>query len=292
MAFSHSTVQPMSPLRGRENKTSYFSLSPRTAGITIATIMGHIGDWCFEQLPDFSGILLAAVGVAIAVAPSFIDKLPKSLRWIMAGILAILGIAGMSSSSIQHHNNETDQGTLRQNVADLKKSEQSLRTVVDSYGPKLDSIIAHPDCAGQKDLAEGIKTELSAQLLALRQKYSATQVVNTLPPFMGGNALIHLDNTADLKLSGSYSASSAQLSLIAPFVENGPYRVTGVEIQSDQFTATDKPEQVFAFDTIANVRHEITADHRTFTVTLLNARILHVPQIAQAYQYTFGVHEK
>ncbi len=62
----------------------------------------------FNDLPDVSGILLAAIGAAVVFAPEPIKALeskPK-IRWTVAIVLLALGMAGMISSHIQRRDFE------------------------------------------------------------------------------------------------------------------------------------------------------------------------------------------
>ncbi len=107
-----------------------------------------------NALPDISGVLLAAVGVALAFLPDKVMKLPPFARWIIGVVLVLLGGFGLRSSFIQRQQDSTEK-------AQLKDSIRTLQAKVDSYGPMLKEIINHPQSPEQKELALVIQRELN-----------------------------------------------------------------------------------------------------------------------------------
>ena len=116
-------------------------------------------DTIYNLLPDFSGILLAAVGVALVVYPEILKGIEhrKMFRWAIATILVVLGIAGMCSSFGQHRDSDNKQSYLSNSVRELKAT-------VDTFGPKLDSIISHPESEQQKELALALRREFDPKI--------------------------------------------------------------------------------------------------------------------------------
>jgi hypothetical protein len=128
-------------------------------------------DKIYNMLPDFCGILLAAVGVAIVIAPSWIEKLKGGSRWVIALVLLCLGVLGMRSSFTQHRDADALQAKLEGNVELLRQQSDTLRgksdrlqSTVDSYGPKLDAIIAHPESPEQKAFAIALLSKLKPSI--------------------------------------------------------------------------------------------------------------------------------
>jgi hypothetical protein len=72
----------------------------------------------FNDLPDVSGILLAAVGFAVLFVPEAIKALEskRKTRWAIAVVFFLLGIAGMVSSHIQRGQAENAQRILEAKV--------------------------------------------------------------------------------------------------------------------------------------------------------------------------------
>jgi len=124
-----------------------------------------MGETIYNMLPDFSGILLAAVGVALVFAPEAVKVLEKrrSLRFALALILVGLGLAGMRSSTFQHHESDTKQAELRDRSVAMSSQLDTANATLKSFGPKLDWIINHPSNA-QQSQAVDLKKELAAVL--------------------------------------------------------------------------------------------------------------------------------
>lgn len=94
--------------------------------------MGSMWRTVFNMLPDFSGILLAAVGVAFIVAPEFVSKLPTWLRWTLAVLLVVLGLAGLRSSYVQHQSDASDKDDLKHQLEGVSNQLQTLNSKVQS----------------------------------------------------------------------------------------------------------------------------------------------------------------
>jgi hypothetical protein len=80
----------------------------------------------FDMLPDVSGILLAAVGVALVVAPDFLSVMKKWVRWTLAALLAALGVAGMVSSYVQHRDESRGKVKLEGDLIDVQSKMADL----------------------------------------------------------------------------------------------------------------------------------------------------------------------
>ena len=80
----------------------------------------------FNMLPDVSGVLLAAVGVALVVAPEMVSKLPTWLRRTLALLLMILGVAGLRSSYVQHRDDAIEKGASKKELEDMTKKLSDL----------------------------------------------------------------------------------------------------------------------------------------------------------------------
>jgi hypothetical protein len=109
-----------------------------------------IASTAFNFLPDFSGILLAAVGVALVVVPEAIQKIQhrKGLRWTIATVLVVLGGIGMGSSFVQHQKSD--------------ETITGLGNKLNGIGTKLDWIIQHPSSPAEKRAAIKIRDEIAA----------------------------------------------------------------------------------------------------------------------------------
>jgi hypothetical protein len=107
----------------------------------------------YGLLPDFSGILLAAVGAAMIFAPNWIDKVSPPWRWAIAASLAILGLLGMRSSYTQHRDADQSQKALKGEIHNLNDTVVQVKT-------KLEWIIQHPASEQQKQQAIILRREL------------------------------------------------------------------------------------------------------------------------------------
>jgi hypothetical protein len=86
----------------------------------------------FYDLPDFSGVLLAAVGGAIIFAPEWIECLKgqRKLRYSIAILLVLLGVLGLVSGHLQRAANDKAQAELNQKVENLQKGQQTTNSGV------------------------------------------------------------------------------------------------------------------------------------------------------------------
>jgi hypothetical protein len=129
------------------------------AGERIAGMGWKIWQALFDALPDVSGVLLAAVGVAIVIAPEPIQNLEKRkyVRWILAAALVAMGVAGLWSSFLQRGRDGIEKSELHGDVRDLKIE-------LAKFGPKLDWIISHPQSKSQQSQAIDLKREIAAAI--------------------------------------------------------------------------------------------------------------------------------
>ena len=130
-----------------------------------------MGETIFNLLPDVSGVLLAALGVALVVVPELIGKVHPVVRWVLAGLLVVLGCAGLRSSYVQRRDgekqrqdSETKQTQLVEQVNSVKSELESSNSMLRSFGPKLDAIISHPESQEQKDLASELRRQLDPKI--------------------------------------------------------------------------------------------------------------------------------
>jgi hypothetical protein len=107
----------------------------------------------YNLLPDISGILLAAIGVALVFASDWVATLNKPIRWTAATVLLLLGAGGLRSSFVQHKEND--------------KEQHALKGTIESYGPKWDYIVAHCELPELRAEAEQMKRGLG---LAIPQR--------------------------------------------------------------------------------------------------------------------------
>jgi hypothetical protein len=86
----------------------------------------------FNDLPDFAGVLLAAMGGAIMFAPEWIKVLDdkRKLRYSIAILLVILGVLGLVSGHLQRAASEKAQTELNQKVENLRKGQQTTNSGV------------------------------------------------------------------------------------------------------------------------------------------------------------------
>ncbi len=112
----------------------------------------------YNALPDFSGVLLAAVGVALVISPEAIKRIEqrKKLRGTTALLLVTLGLAGVRSSCVQRKEGEDKQN-------ELKIGMHNLQTTVDTFGPKLDAIISETNPSKRRAEAITLKAEIKGE---------------------------------------------------------------------------------------------------------------------------------
>jgi hypothetical protein len=129
-----------------------------------------------------------------------------------------------------------------------------------------------------------------AAVSAIRTAFSSTQTISVLPPSLGGNSLLRLDNIATLRLSAPYSASLVTLSLdaapiIFPDVKNPAIQVEDLKISLGSL-------RQYTFNVTDKKRQEIVVAGRAFIVTLLEVRKIPKPEMPNALEYVFGISEK
>jgi hypothetical protein len=131
----------------------------------------------------------------------------------------------------------------------------------------------------------------ASKVQTVRKAFSETQSIKTLPPFLGGNDTLRLDNVATLHLYVPYSDNSITLVLDASPVRLPDQNNDGVAIQGAHTFTHDTKDEI-AFDVGVNKRREITVGDRTFVVTLLEVRHLATPDVAKPLEFVFGISEK
>lgn len=114
----------------------------------------------FNLLPDLCGVLLAAVGLSITVFKEALDRFERK-RWhrgLLAITLLVVGICGTISASLQKRDAERKQTDLGNNI-------DRLQSLVSSYGPKLDQLIARSNNPGVRNEASGLKASLGRAVI-------------------------------------------------------------------------------------------------------------------------------
>jgi hypothetical protein len=125
----------------------------------------------------------------------------------------------------------------------------------------------------------------------VRQAFSETQSIKALPPFLGGNMNLRLDNVAILRLHVPYSMKSVTLVLDVVPMDMSINVSPGISLDGAQ-GYFHGPSSEYLFDVDQNKRREITVASRTFVVTLLEVRRLSMAGVANPIEYIFGISEK
>ena len=124
----------------------------------------------------------------------------------------------------------------------------------------------------------------------MRTAFDETQSINILPSSLGGKHLLRLRNLATLRLGAPYS-----LEMVTLRQDATPTRLPDIENESitvEDLTITKGSATEYTYDIIKNKRHEIAVAGRAYIVTLLEARKLNTPHIANPIEYVFGITEK
>lgn len=125
----------------------------------------------------------------------------------------------------------------------------------------------------------------------VRTAFSQTQSIKVLPPSLGGNMTLRLDNAATLRLAAPYSMQMLTLVLDAAPVDLGVQTSPGVEVQGAQIYSHAGLSR-YTFDVGPQKRQEITVTGRTFVVTLLEVKRPNVTGVANPIEYVFGISER
>lgn len=144
---------------------------------------------------------------------------------------------------------------------------------------------------GQTHSGSGDNVGRDKIINSIQNLFSETQSIKVLPPSLGGNDRLNLDNVATLKLHVPYSDNSVTLLLdvvviTLPSNTEGPIKTEGVK------SYNHNSGTIYLFDIINNKRHEITISDRTFVVTLFSINKLDVPNVSYAIEYEFGISER
>jgi hypothetical protein len=124
---------------------------------------------------------------------------------------------------------------------------------------------------------------------ARKSAFSQTQSIKVLPPFMGGNDYLLLDNVARLRRHVPYSMSTVTLILdVVPqkFPDQFSRDLSVADVQIYEHGTSPQ----YRFD-LKNNRHEVPAHGRVFVVTLFEIRKLEVPGVSNPIEYVFGISE-
>jgi hypothetical protein len=125
----------------------------------------------------------------------------------------------------------------------------------------------------------------------IRQAFSETQSIKVLPPFLGGNMNLRLDNVAILRLHTPYSMKFVTLVLDVVPMDMSVNISPGISINGAQ-GYFHSPSAEYLFDVDQNKRREITVAGRIFVVTLLEVKRLSMAGVANPIEYVFGISEK
>ena len=128
-------------------------------------------------------------------------------------------------------------------------------------------------------------------ITTIRNLFSQTQSIKVLPPSLGGNLTLNLDNLGTLRLHVPYSLAQVTLLLdvvptTVPIQHDAGVQAEGAEIYN-QKTGT-----AYTFDTNSSKRHEIAIGGRVFVVSLLRVIKLEIPDVPGAVEYQFGISER
>jgi hypothetical protein len=126
----------------------------------------------------------------------------------------------------------------------------------------------------------------------VRRAFSQTQSIKVLPPMLGGNIALKLDNVATMRLHAPYSLNLVTLILDAvPVDVSVSHNKPGLSIDGAQ-GCVHRGTEVYTFDIDQNKRREVTVAGRTFILTLLEVRRLSMAGVANPLEYVFGISEK
>ena len=131
---------------------------------------------------------------------------------------------------------------------------------------------------------------LPPAITTTRQAYSAEAAINSLPPLLNGRNTINVDNVISLRLSVPYSANEVTLTVNAAGVHlpdkntaqmqvSGTYVTTG-SVQRITLNRTDKKTQI------------IKESGRTFSIRLVDSRVLNTPGVANPLEWNFAISEQ
>jgi hypothetical protein len=126
--------------------------------------------------------------------------------------------------------------------------------------------------------------------MLVRNAFSQTQRIKVMPPSLGGNEVLTLDNVATLRLFMPHSTSMITLILDIVPVKLPDQHTDKLSIEGMTFSTSPQGSQ-YVFDMVQN-RREISVAGRTFIVTLLEINKLSVPNVAAPIEYVFGISEK
>jgi hypothetical protein len=161
-------------------------------------------------------------------------------------------------------------------------------------GQKERPVKEDPLVAAQREQAAAIAEQTQAmrspRTQTVRSAFSQTQSIKVLPPSLGGNMTLHLDNVATLRLAAPYSMEMATLALdVVPIdmqVRHGP------EVQVEGPQIYYGSHQQYMFDVHQNKRKEIEVGGRTFTVTLIQVKRVPIANVGSPIEYVFGISER
>ncbi len=125
-----------------------------------------------------------------------------------------------------------------------------------------------------------------------KKPFSEKQYIIPLPPRLGGNNRLILDNAAILKLTEPYNENEITLILDVATKEFAPVNNENFTIEGAQISYTSGKDKYYRFDLHQNNRHTIQTADRTFNVTLFKISELKTSGVSKALQYEFGISER
>lgn len=128
-------------------------------------------------------------------------------------------------------------------------------------------------------------------ITTIRSFFSQTQSIKILPPSLGGNDVLNLDNLGTLKLHVPYSLTSITLLLDVVPTTLPDKHDENITVEGAQFYNQSLGTQ-YVFNITDSKRHEIEIAGRIFVITLLKISKLNVPSVPGAIEYQFGIAEK
>jgi hypothetical protein len=124
-----------------------------------------------------------------------------------------------------------------------------------------------------------------------KKLFSSTQSIRMLPPSLGGNNVLSLDNAGVLRSHVPYSENSIALLLDVVTIAM-PSRTEQESVSEGIEYYNQNTGEVYVFDTDKNKRHRIVLGTRIFTVTLLKINLLKASNVPNAIEYQFGISEE
>jgi hypothetical protein len=201
----------------------------------------------FYDLPDFSGVLLTAIGGAIMFVPEWIKALEgkRKLRYSIAILLIILGVLGLVSGHVQRAASDKAQMELNQKVENLQKGQQTTNSGVQQANAGISTIrqeIEAPKTAkgiGPPLLKESdlLKAYADADLIDYRPESTGSLKWNNHYTHVllglgntGGKDFTDVDLTVSMDISVAGMDQLTKFPGITMFLTEPPVRIVGAQV--------------------------------------------------------------